>query len=119
MEIKLSADALDIILQKLDPNREKAGAEYNNLKESLQKRAKWLLDESGCFDVDVLELVDEAFNRTAQKLLKGEEIDSIGSYLAGVCRYLIMEYRRRPERQQHELDENKGAGLNFRCRRTS
>lgn len=102
---ELSAQAFAKLLKSLDPNDEKAGEQYNKLKEKLREKLEWLLERYGCSKEKALELADICLDRVANKLLEGAEIESIKAYSLTVARFLIKEQLRDPLRNSAEVSE--------------
>src|SRR6185295_16069629 len=83
---ELSRDALDHLLQKLDPDRDAAGRAYEALRRRLIDLFAWEHGEAP------EELADEALNRLARRLSEGVAIDDgIARYAFGIARLLLHE----------------------------
>src|SRR5688500_18709486 len=50
-------------------------------------------------------LADDTFDRVARRLGEGEKIDHLGGYIYGVARLVLMEWRRREEREDSAWPE--------------
>ena len=90
----LTQEALDKLLASLDPNRERAGEKYEQIRVGLVKFFEW----RGCsFSQDH---ADETINRVARKLDKGEELRDVYTYVYGVARMLMLEIQKASARQR-------------------
>lgn len=90
----LSADAFHRLLALLDPDPERAGARYEALRRRLTGFFEWrgaLWPES---------LADEVINRVVRRLDGGEAILNVEAYAVGVARIVLLEARRRQERER-------------------
>lgn len=94
----LTEAAFAKLLARLDPDPERAGEEYESLRESLVK----FLDWRGARSPE--DLVDEAFNRVARKLEAGETIQDVSSYCHGVVRLVYLQSLEQPGNRTVELD---------------
>jgi len=93
----LTQEALDKLLACLDPNRERAGEKYEQIRSGLVKFFEW----RGCsFSQDH---ADETINRVARKLDKGEELRDVYSYVYGVARMQILEIQKVSAKQRAAL----------------
>lgn len=87
----LTQEALDRLLAWLDPDRERAGKRYEEIREDLIRIFIW----RGCHEAE--DMADETINRVAQKLpelaltYKGDP----ALYFYGVAKKLLLEYFRR------------------------
>jgi DNA-directed RNA polymerase specialized sigma24 family protein len=90
----LTQMAFDLLLSRLDVDRQQAGAKYESLRRKLIKFFEW----RGCnFPED---LADETINRLAKNLESGERIEHFEAYCAGVARHVFLESLR--ARRQEE-----------------
>lgn len=78
------------LLARLDPNPDRAAAEYERLRVTLEKFFDW----HGAWPPD--ECADEALDRLAQKLDAGTPIDNLYAYARGIARLVLLEWQRRP-----------------------
>src|SRR5262249_4332325 len=87
---RLSAKAFDKFLRTLDPDRDRAAAAY----ESLRERITGLLEWWGA--TRAAELADETLDRVARKIEEGAKIveGSLGAYVRGVARMVFYESKR-------------------------
>jgi DNA-directed RNA polymerase specialized sigma24 family protein len=84
----LSAQALDRLFERLGPDREAAGREY----EAIRRR---LLDFFGRRGVPTpAELADEALDRLARRLHEGEVVEHLRPYCYGIARRVLLEWRK-------------------------
>ena len=74
MAAALTSEAFTKLLARLDPDRERAGEKYEDLRRTLIKFFEW---RGAPFPE---EQTDETFNRVARKLDEGIEIKNIGGY---------------------------------------
>lgn len=95
---RLTRDGFERLLAALDADRAAAGEKYERLRLRLLRFFAW---EGGEFPED---LADEALNRTAARLVQGEEVRDVTNYLLGVARLLIKEDRKRRQRTDRLLD---------------
>jgi DNA-directed RNA polymerase specialized sigma24 family protein len=96
----LSPAAFDGLLAALDPDRDRAAAEYERLRARLVKLFTW----RGCVRPD--EYADRTFDRVARRLAEGAEIhlrDPYG-FFHGVALNLLQEYWREPSAQWTPID---------------
>jgi DNA-directed RNA polymerase specialized sigma24 family protein len=93
----LTEEAFNKLLGRLDPNRERAGHKYREIHTNLVRFFRW----RGCpFPEDH---ADETLNRVAGKLERGQGIDDPQTYCIGVARMLVLEIRKRHDREQAAL----------------
>ncbi len=92
-------EAFDRFLALLHPNRERAGEEY----EKLRQRLIFYFERRGCRTA--AERADDTINRVIGKLAGGEVLRSVASYCGGVARNVLREYWDDPRREWAELDE--------------
>lgn len=96
----LTREALEALLAHLDPDRERAGERYEEIRRRLVRLFEW----RGCaFPED---LVDETFNRVARKLAEGVELRSANpyGYFCGVAHLVYKEVLRRSMRERTALE---------------
>lgn len=86
----LNADGFEVLLRALDPDRDRAGALYEELRERIAGLLRWW----GSSNPD--DLADRTLDRVARKLVEGTEIPpgSLGPYVRGVARMIFYESRR-------------------------
>jgi DNA-directed RNA polymerase specialized sigma24 family protein len=90
----LSAKALEGLLERLGPDRETAGCEYQALWERLVDYFGW----KGAREPEVA--ADETLDRVARRLEQGEAIHRFGAYTFGVARRVLFEKLRLQSREQ-------------------
>lgn len=85
----LASESFEALLAALDPDRERAGEEYERLRRKLIVFFDW----RGCARAE--ELADEAIDRAGRRLVEGERIlgGSAARYVLGVARFLVRESR--------------------------
>ncbi len=90
----LTQAAFDLLLARLDSDRQQAGVKYELLRRKLVKFFEWrgrTLPE---------DLADETINRVAKNLEAGEEIRSLAAYCAGTARHVFLESLRGPREEK-------------------
>lgn len=95
MTWELTPDALDRLLALLDPDRDRAGEAYEQLRRRLARLLAWW----GSPTPD--DHVDETVNRVARKVTEGERIlaSDPTPYFRGVARLVLQESRRVEQRE--------------------
>jgi DNA-directed RNA polymerase specialized sigma24 family protein len=98
---ELTREALDRLLEALDPDRAEAGRKYVEVRDRLIRLFGW----RGCPHPE--ELADEAINRVAHKVAGGVEIraEDPFRYFCGVAYMVFKETLRRARRERTALDE--------------
>jgi DNA-directed RNA polymerase specialized sigma24 family protein len=89
------------MLAELHPDIERAGEQYEKIRQKLVKLFEW----RGCVHAE--ECADETFNRVAQKICEGTSIwtDDPYSYFHGVALNVLREYWRNAEQTAKTLEE--------------
>lgn len=87
-------NGFDTLLAALDPDRERAGAAYEELRLRLVKFFSW----EGCLHPE--DWADEVLARVAKKLEAGESIENVIAYAAGVARFALKEAFRQEQRSR-------------------
>jgi DNA-directed RNA polymerase specialized sigma24 family protein len=97
----ITREAFERMLTELHPDSERAGEQYEKIRQKLVKLFEW----RGCAHAE--ECADETFNRVAQKICEGVSIwsDDPYSYFHGVALNVLHEYWRRAERAAKTLEE--------------
>lgn len=96
---ELTRESLDALLDSLDPDREKAGARYEEIRRRLIRFFAW----RGCAAPE--EMADETINRVARQLAAGLSLHADPyAYFCGVARLVNLEGVRRDAREQKALD---------------
>jgi DNA-directed RNA polymerase specialized sigma24 family protein len=85
----LTRDAFDAFLARLDPDRERAGVLYEELRLTLVTYFR----VNGCNDVE--ELADDTLDRVARRLGEIDVVD-VRHFVRGVARNVMSEMRRAP-----------------------
>src|ERR1700704_1461891 len=98
MAAALSAETFTKLLVSLDPDRERAGEKYEDLRRTLIRFFEW---RGAPFPE---EQTDESFNRVARKLGEGIEIKNIGGYCYEVARLVLYEALKGPDRKHDSLE---------------
>jgi len=87
----LNPEGYRILLERLDPDPEKAEKKLLELRRKLTA----FLGKRGVNSSQIDELVDEIIDRVIEKLLeKGDEIEDVVKYALGVYKYVLLEYFR-------------------------
>lgn len=95
----LTRESLEALLDSLDPDREQAGARYEEIRRRLIRLFEW----RGCECPE--ELADETINRVARQLAGGLTLHADPyAYFCGVARLVFLEEMRRDARE-HKLLE--------------
>jgi DNA-directed RNA polymerase specialized sigma24 family protein len=95
----LNQEALDALLASLDPDRDRAGEKY----EEIRRRLVHLFEWRGCPAPE--DLADETINRVARQLAEGLTLRSDPyAYFCGVARLLSMEEGRREWREKKAFE---------------
>jgi len=97
----ITREAFDRMLAELHPDSERAGEQYEKIRQKLVKLFEW----RGCAHAE--ECADETFNRVAQKVCEGTSIwvDDPYSYFHGVALNVLREYWRSAEQTAKTLEE--------------
>ncbi|MFY9608365.1 MAG: hypothetical protein WAU45_07080 [Blastocatellia bacterium] len=90
----LTREAFDQLLERLDADREQAGAEYENIRRKLIKFFEW----HGCESPE--DYTDETINRVARRIDEGEVIHNLRGYFGGVARMLWLDLLKEKQREQ-------------------
>jgi DNA-directed RNA polymerase specialized sigma24 family protein len=97
MARSLTPETFRKLLDKLDPDQERAGERYEELRRALMRFFEW---RSAPFPD---EHTDEALDRVAQKLDEGVDINNVGSYCYEVARLVLLESFRGQDRKLRAL----------------
>src|SRR5205085_9009224 len=100
MAAALTGEAFSKLLARLDPDRERAGEKYEDLRRTLIKFFEW---RGAPFPE---EQTDETFNRVARKLNEGVEIKNVGGYCYEVARLVCLEALKGNDRRRDPLGTN-------------
>jgi RNA polymerase sigma factor (sigma-70 family) len=97
----INREAFDRMLAELHPDIERAGEQYEKIRQKLVKLFEW----RGCAHAE--ECADETFNRVAQKIYEGTSIwaGDPYSYFHGVALNVLREYWRSAEQTAKTLEE--------------
>jgi DNA-directed RNA polymerase specialized sigma24 family protein len=92
---QIKQEDFDELLCWLDRDRDLAGKKYESIRQSLIKIFVW----QGCTDGE--ELADETINRVLKKIspVKKSYVGDPALYFYGVARKILLETKRRPERE--------------------
>ena len=97
-EWRITREAFDKFLLILNPDREKAARNYENLRSKLTNYFDW----RDCpFPEDH---ADEALNRVIRKVEAGEEIRDASIYVFGIARMMLHEIARTGEKERVALN---------------
>ncbi|MFN7949955.1 MAG: hypothetical protein U0Z53_31700 [Blastocatellia bacterium] len=94
----LSPEAFSSFRRRLAPEAERAGEEYEELRQMLVK----FFECRGAVFAD--ELADETLSRVIRRIGEGEAVEHLNAYCFGVARLLLLESLRSPEHGQTGLD---------------
>ena len=97
----ITREAFDRMLAELHPDIERAGEQYEKIRQKLVKLFEW----RGCPHAE--ECADETFNRVAQKISDGTSIwtNDPYSYFHGVALNVLREYWRNAEQTAKTVEE--------------
>src|SRR5262249_9666057 len=97
----LTKDALNLLLEALDIDRERAGSKYEMIRAKLMK----FFECRGCVSPE--DLADETINRVARRLYEGRQIWAAepASYFYGVARNVLREYWVSIDREFEPLEQ--------------
>jgi RNA polymerase sigma factor (sigma-70 family) len=98
-EWALDQFSLDLLLEQLDVDRERAGEIYTQL------HLRLVVFFEGRHAANAEALADETLNRVARRLHEGERVESLPGYALGVARRLLREYYRQPTPESSPLDD--------------
>ncbi len=96
----LSQSAFDKFLACLDPDRDRAGERYLQLRHSLLRILEW----KGSHTPE--ELADEIVNRVCRKIDEGERIDDIFKYCHAVLNFVFLESLKKPGLKLEQEDDD-------------
>jgi DNA-directed RNA polymerase specialized sigma24 family protein len=94
-----SQTPFDMLLARLDPDRERAGQLYEEIRLKLLKFFIW----KNCPDADFH--ADDALDRIARKLHEGTEIKNVNAYAYQVARFIALEQYRQPSATDEQIPE--------------
>lgn len=89
-ERRITTAGLNRLLARLDPDTDRAAAEYERLRLALEKFFDW----RGAWPPD--ECADETLDRLARKLDAAVDVGDVRGYAYGIARLVLLEWRRRP-----------------------
>jgi DNA-directed RNA polymerase specialized sigma24 family protein len=97
----LTPDAFEILLVNLHVERERAGEEYERIRQKLLKFFKW----RGCHDPEGY--ADRTIDRVARRIMDGVELRVRDRYLFfhGVALNVLKEHWRGPRRDSDTIDD--------------
>jgi RNA polymerase sigma factor (sigma-70 family) len=98
---KLSSETLEALLDRLDPDRDRAAERYREIHQRLVRLYEW----RGCPSPE--ELADETLDRVAVRLASGVEIRSPDHYISRVSYLVFREIVRREQRRRRALAAEK------------
>jgi len=91
----VTPEEFEALLAHLAPDREQAGARYQELRRRLVRLFGWRLYEAP------EDLADEAIDRVARRIVEGKVIRFGFAYLCGVARNVAQEKLRERQREQY------------------
>jgi DNA-directed RNA polymerase specialized sigma24 family protein len=86
---ELTSEAFDGFLARLDADRERAGAAYQDIRRALVIFFRF----NGCTDVDGL--ADEALDRAVRRSTEIDVVD-VHQFVRGIARHMVAEVKRAP-----------------------
>jgi len=97
----ITQEALDQLLAQLHSDSQRAGEQYEKIRQRLVKFFQW----RGCALAE--ECADKTFDRVAQKITEGTRLwnDNPYSYFHGVAINILREYWRDHEQQSEPLED--------------
>jgi len=93
----ITREAFDRLLAYMDPDRDRAGQIYQEIRDHLIRMFVW----RGCSRPE--EYADETINRVARKLEEDERFSDLPTYFFGVGRMLLKEFHKEQERERRAL----------------
>lgn len=96
---RLTQEAFDALLARLDADRSRAAERYELLRRKLVRVFEW----RGAIAAE--DLADETFNRISRRLAQGEDVRDVSSYAAGVARMVWREVLKDREQSNVVVDE--------------
>lgn len=96
---QLTQAAFDMLLARLDADRDEAGRKYVELRRKLVK----FLGLWGCSYPD--DQADEAIGRTARKIFEGERIEKLNAYMLGIASLIYKETVRDEISQRNAMSQ--------------
>jgi hypothetical protein len=111
---RLTQEAFDTLLLRLDSDRERAGERFEKLRHNLLQ----FFGYEGCAFPD--QWADETLDRLARRLSDGSAVEDVGAFTRGISRMVLLEARawERRERQVEPLrrpDPRVGAERDAAC----
>jgi DNA-directed RNA polymerase specialized sigma24 family protein len=98
----LTSESLDALLAFLDPDRDRAGSQYEVIRRRLTRLFEW----RGFGNAE--DLADETINRVARRIQEGIEVRSTDpyGYFCGVAHLVSKEIARRVARERAALERD-------------
>lgn len=90
----LTPEAFELLLARLDPDRERAGEKYEAVRAKLVKFFGWWGSERP------EEHADQTLDRVGRRLHEGERVENINHYVVGVARLVFKEYQKDQVRER-------------------
>jgi DNA-directed RNA polymerase specialized sigma24 family protein len=94
LRTRLEPAGFDLLLDALDPDRDRAGRHYSRLHQRLVKFFEWHCSHHPD------EQADEVIDRLTRRLAEGNRIESLEAYAHGVARLLLREAHRAAAREE-------------------
>ena len=98
----LTQECFDKLLAAFDPDRDRAGEEYERIRFKLIKLFEWERSKSPDTDPDPDADADKTFDRVCRKIEEGVNIQNLAGYCCGVARHIVQENRRHIEKYKME-----------------
>ncbi|WP_291990496.1 hypothetical protein [Luteitalea sp.] len=94
----IDSPAFSSLLARLDPDSDRAGVAYEQLRRALCRFFDWRAVAAAD------EAADDVLDRLARRLAAGEPVQDVRSFAMGIARLVSLEYHRRPEARAESLD---------------
>lgn len=95
----LTPEAFELLLARLDPDRERAGEKYEAARAKLVKFFGWWGSERP------EEHADQTLDRVGRRLCEGERVENINHYIVGVGRLVFKEYQKDQVRERAAFEQ--------------
>jgi DNA-directed RNA polymerase specialized sigma24 family protein len=95
----LNAAAFATLLERLDPDADRAGAAYESLRRALLAFFTW----RGAPTPE--ESADETLDRLAARLREGVVVDDVPRFTRGIARLVLLESWRRPDARRVDIQD--------------
>jgi RNA polymerase sigma factor (sigma-70 family) len=96
---KLTQEGFDLLLARLDADRNIAGEKYEAARQKLIKFLGWWGSQSP------EDLADESIDRLIKKIAAGEDIKDLTGYLIGVARLVFKEHVKDQVKRRNRMEQ--------------